>query len=563
LFRGFRLAIDPSKLALALALILLLFLGGRLMDGIWPNKHRAIVDEMGTTELVAYQLTTTSNRVDTDFGRDPDRLGNEGAPGRRGRIFPRVSASEFQEGRKTAVATNRVKLKDWLKSLGKTEEGDVGDLKKALKEQLDDNVNRTSKAYDDLPYADKTEAAAKTRDENIRSLYARYRSDHVRAETLDGQGLFITFLSYEIDQVDGLMQSIITLDFRGALGSIQNFFVTAPSWAIRVHPVFFAIFFLYFLLLWSIFGGAVSRIAAVQEARDEKISVRQALRFSTGKVLSFFFAPLIPIIIIGFIALVLGLVFAVTQAPWGLGSVWLIVVAVLFFLALLGGLVMALTGIGLVGGGHLMYPTIAVEGSDSFDAVSRSFSYLYARPWQLLWYTFVSLLYGAITYLFVRFFLHLLLWLTHAGVSMFMYKNAADGSSLMNAIWAGPTDVMKLAYDPDWAVLRTLQCIGAGIMAFWIYLAISMIGAYAISLYFSSSTIIYYLMRREVDATAIDEVYLEPNDDEFVDTAGPETATVTTMTTTTVTETVLPPSSDVSNPGNEPPPATGDQSPTA
>jgi hypothetical protein len=66
-------------------------------------------------------------------------------------------------------------------------------------------------------------------------------------------------------------------------------------------------------------------------------------------------------------------------------------------------------------------------------------------------------------------------------------------------------------------------------------------------------------MRREVDATAIDEVYLEPNDEDFVDTAGPETVAVTTTTTTTVTETVLPPSPDASNPGTEPP----SNSPTA
>ena len=41
---------------------------------------------------------------------------------------------------------------------------------------------------------------------------------------------------------------------------------------------------------------------------------------------------------------------------------------------------MTLILLGLTGGFNLMYPTIAVEGSDSFDAISRSFSYVYARP---------------------------------------------------------------------------------------------------------------------------------------------------------------------------------------
>mgnify|MGYP006158310279 CR=1 FL=1 len=51
-------------------------------------------------------------------------------------------------------------------------------------------------------------------------------------------------------------------------------------------------------LYFAVFGGAISRIAAVQVARDEKISVRQALRFSLNKLLSFVFAPVIPLIIL-------------------------------------------------------------------------------------------------------------------------------------------------------------------------------------------------------------------------------------------------------------------------
>ena len=67
---------------------------------------------------------------------------------------------------------------------------------------------------------------------------------------------------------------------------------------------------------------------------------------------------------------------------------------------------MTLVLLGTVGGFNLMYPTIAVEGSDSFDAISRTFSYVYARPWRMLFYTLVAIVYGALCYLFVRL-LHL------------------------------------------------------------------------------------------------------------------------------------------------------------
>ena len=57
-------------------------------------------------------------------------------------------------------------------------------------------------------------------------------------------------------------------------------------------------FFIWFLIVWAIFGGAIARIAAVHVARDEKISVRQAITFSFSKLLSFVFAPVIPMMII-------------------------------------------------------------------------------------------------------------------------------------------------------------------------------------------------------------------------------------------------------------------------
>ena len=60
--------------------------------------------------------------------------------------------------------------------------------------------------------------------------------------------------------------------------------------------------------------------------------------------------------------------------------------------------------------------------------------------------------------------------------------------------------------------------LGAFLIAFWNYLAISMLGAFAISFYFSVNTIIYYLMRREVDATELDDVYLEQPDEDFTET---------------------------------------------
>src|SRR5436305_493844 len=39
LFRTFRIAIHPSKLILALVALLLLYVGGRVLDGLWPTEY--------------------------------------------------------------------------------------------------------------------------------------------------------------------------------------------------------------------------------------------------------------------------------------------------------------------------------------------------------------------------------------------------------------------------------------------------------------------------------------------------------------------------------------------
>src|SRR5690606_10380489 len=115
--------------------------------------------------------------------------------------------------------------------------------------------------------------------------------------------------------------------------------------------------FLWFLVLAAVFGGAISRIAAVQVARDEKISLRSALRFSTGKFVSFLSAPLIPVLIIAAIALAVAIAGLLGNIPW-LGE---LVLGALFIFALIAGFVITLVLLGLVGGFSLMYPTIAAE----------------------------------------------------------------------------------------------------------------------------------------------------------------------------------------------------------
>jgi hypothetical protein len=247
-----------------------------------------------------------------------------------------------------------------------------------------------------------------------------------------------------------------------------------------------------------------------------------------GKVVSFVFAPIIPLLIILAIGLLVAAVTAVIGWIPGIGP---IAIGALFILALIAGFVMTLVLLGLAGGFNLMYPTIAVEGSDSFDAISRSFSYLYARPWRLAFYSAISIAYGAVTYLFIRLFIYLVLVLTHRFVGLGIFTDAASGAPLWNTMFPSPATTGRLLNPIDYSMLGAGQATGAFLLSIWVFLIVAMLGAFAISFYFSASTIIYYLMRSEVDATEMEDVYVEQTEDDFVEpaTAGAATNSVATV----------------------------------
>jgi hypothetical protein len=363
----------------------------------------------------------------------------------------------------------------------------------------------------------------------------------------DRYGLFRSFFVYEINQFSGVVEGVWqgqwfrSSDNPGVLDHVYNFIAVGPVWLGRIHPLYAVLFAALFLFAWSLFGGALARLAAVHVARDEKISIRQALNFAVGKFLSFVSAPIIPLIIV----LVVGLLLAAGALVGNLPYLGPVVVGAGFFLALLAGFVMTLVILGSIGGFNLMYPTVAVEGSDSFDAISRSFSYIYARPWQMLFYTALSVAYGAITYLFVRYFIFLMLMLTHHFVQMGTFLRDANGNGILPVMWPSPADTGRLTFMTHYDSLNWGERIGAGLIAFWVYLVIGTLGAYAISFYFSANTIIYFLLRRDLDATEMDDVYLEQTDDDFGRGAG-NVETVVTETVTdagvevTVTEIPLP-----------------------
>jgi len=156
---------------------------------------------------------------------------------------------------------------------------------------------------------------------------------------------------------------------------------------------------LWMLVVWAFFGGVITRLAIVQLANKDQVNFKDTLKFVGSRYFSYLSSPLVP----------LGLIAAVVLGCILFGIVFMIPIVGDLFIAGIGwplilgaGIVMTILLVGLVGY-PLMYTTLSAEGSDTFDALSRSYNYVYQSPWSYLWYGFIAVIYGAVLILFVVF----------------------------------------------------------------------------------------------------------------------------------------------------------------
>lgn len=222
--------------------------------------------------------------------------------------------------------------------------------------------------------------------------------------------------------------------------------------------------FLIILVIWSCIGGMITRIVALRFAQDRRETLSRLVVFQRKKCLSYIgaivlpvvgvFCALIPVWLLGWLwSLIAGCFSATTTFGLIAGSVGGFVHLILVFpFALIAVLIM----IGFLLGWPLMIAAISAEGSDAFDAVSRGFSYVYQRPVQFVFYHLCNLVIYVVGIMIAYFVFHETIWL--------------------------------IGYNP------------AGLMIIF--------NSFAFAYFWSSSTVIYFLLRRSCDATPCDQVFL-------------------------------------------------------
>ncbi len=314
-----------------------------------------------------------------------------------------------------------------------------------------------------------------------------------------GQGVFSTLWDFASARFNFAVVSLLRLEVLKASASAW-LCVKALCWAVKFHIAYSFIFFMLSGAIICFTGGAVCRCAALEYASGDKLGIRQALRFSAGKAGGLIVAPLILVGIMLALALMVYLLGLVGNIPWigemligaGLGA------------ALLLGALITLILVGLVAGIGLIFPAIAYEGSDGFDAISRSFNYVFSEPWWMVFYGLVAAGLGTVSYLIIRFFAFMVLIVTYLLLDLGIFSDPVGGSKLAR-IWARPEflNLLASAHGP--------ANFSEGISSFLVHLTvlvvIGMLTAFVISFYFCANTIIYSLVRKKADGVAIGNVY--------------------------------------------------------
>jgi hypothetical protein len=334
--------------------------------------------------------------------------------------------------------------------------------------------------------------------------YKTYLADY--EQTAENTGVFSTLWHFCSEKGHNILVSVLTLDFVRAKENV-NQYILAIQWALKHHPVYYVLFGLIKLAVFAVIGGAICRITAMQFAKKENPGLTASLKYSISRFKDYFTAPLIPIAIILAVMLCLFLFSLLGNIPW----VGELLIALSLPLLLLAGAVIVVMLIGAFAGFNLMYPAVSYDGSDGFDAISRAFSYVFSRPWRMLFYSLTAAIYGGICYLFVRFFAFLLMESTRIGLRSGIWtENSADVNKL-NAIYP-EHNFMNLLNTVNIDPANATQAISAFVINIFLLVIVAALAAFIISFFFSANTIIYSLLREKVDNTPVNDVYSEKAD---------------------------------------------------
>lgn len=322
--------------------------------------------------------------------------------------------------------------------------------------------------------------------------------------------------------------------------------------------------FLYFvsgsawsILVWSFVGLGITRVSLLKLARNEAAGLDDAFEFAIRHFVTCVTAVSMPIGLAFLLCVptfLIGLLLGFDFGALLVGIFWFVVLGIAFLMGMLL--------LGLMVGWPLVVSSVAAEGQNAFDALTRAYAYLFQRPVNYFFYAMIAILFGGVCWLIVHEFtgsvIRLGFWSTSwganrvstgridtikgelpsserldnfAGIPMrFQDSGSRDNVQPNNdkrviADLASPATAQTLDdlnesesigdplidalnEDADPIVESGTLTTARRFIQFWTGLAQTVAAAFIHGLFWCMAAAIYLLLRKDVDETEMDEIYM-------------------------------------------------------
>jgi len=282
--------------------------------------------------------------------------------------------------------------------------------------------------------------------------------------------------------INHLASSALELDPFGFASALQSSAIFLRQ-TVMHSPMVALLIGIPFIAILSIAGGAIARSCAIEFAHGRFAPSDDTLGFALRRARHFVLAVVGPVVLCATVLLIIALGGLLLSVP-----VLDVLGSILYAIALLLGIGVTLVLVLHVLALPMIVPALAVEGTDAFDAIQRSYAYVIAKPLRYLSYALLMLVLAVL-----------------AGTIFTMLAAAAiEMTDWAAAYFESESTIRALSGEGDQGATKATA---HAIITIWRTIVSLAATGYAISLFFTSSTLLYLAVRRICDGQDINEIW--------------------------------------------------------
>ena len=282
--------------------------------------------------------------------------------------------------------------------------------------------------------------------------------------------------------IQSLVESIFSLDPIALTQSIWLAVLTIRD-MIMHSPMISLLIGVPMITILAIAGGTISRSTAIEFAQGRYAPRDDTLHFTLKRTRQFVGALVGPLVLCALLFLIIALDGLLLSTPI-IDIVGALLYSVGLAMGILATILLCLHVLAL----PLIIPALAIEGTDAFDAIQRSYAYVINKPLRYIAYGAILLILGVIS----------------TGIFTLIAQGSVAMTDWAAQLIANPSTAQALNGQGDLGATKNITFSIISVWKAFIEIAVS---GYIISLFFTSSSLLYLFVRRICDGQDTSEIW--------------------------------------------------------